>query len=185
VDQSLDLPIRINTNVSSDECTGTKFTCNGEVWQADFGYNQDQRGDSCNLNTGGEACEITGILELFGCEDEETEDIFQCEHSDKRPSPDLYWDFDLPDGAYVVNLYFASTHTSTTSIGDRIFDIYVEGQLAYDDFDQLVVADGINAHVVVRSVLVTVADGNGLSVHFEQVRQAPALKAIEVLTPGF
>jgi hypothetical protein len=47
-----------------------------------------------------------------------------------------------------------------------------------------VAAAGADARVVVRSVVVDIADGNGLSVHFERVRQSPALKAIELLTPA-
>ncbi len=174
--------IRINTNVSSNECSGTKTMCNGEVWYADFGYNQAPKGSACNLNGGGEACVITGIVELFGCENEESEDVFQCEHSDKKPNPDLFYDFDLPDGQYLVNLYFADTYTGTTGIGARVFDIYVEGALEYPAFDA-VLAAGSNARVVVRSVVVDVVDGNGLSLHFERITQAPAIKAVEVLEP--
>ena len=179
VDGSNGLEIRINANVSSNECSGAKTTCNGETWHADFGYNQEPKGSACNLGGGGEACVLTGITELFDCENEETEDIFQCEHSDRKPSPDLIYTFDVPNGPYVLNLYFANTYDGTIGLGKRKMDIFAEGLLAYDDFDQ-VDAAGSSARVVVRSVLVDVSDGDGLSFHFSRVRQAPAVKGIEV-----
>jgi hypothetical protein len=173
------LTIRLNANVSAEECTGVKVACNGEVWNADFGYNQPEKGSACNLNGGGEGCVIAGIVELFGCEDEATEDIFQCEHSDRKPAPDLFYTFAVPNGSYLVNLYFANTYDGTTQAGERVFDVFAEGQLVYDDFDQ-VVAAGASARVVVRAIRVDVVDGNGLSLHLERIVQAPALKGIEV-----
>ena len=71
---------------------------------ADFGYNVSAHASKCTLNGGGESCVISGIVELFGCEDETTEDIFQCEHSDKDPDPELSYSFDLADGdAHAAN----------------------------------------------------------------------------------
>ena len=174
------MSVRINTNVSSAECAGSKIDCTGTLWVADFGYNQSAKGSSCNLNGGGESCVLSGIVELFGCQDETTEDLFQCEHSDRKPSPDLIYSFNVPDGLYVLNLFFASTYDGSTMVGDRVFDIYAEGVLEYAAFDQ-VAAAGASERVVVRSMVVTVADGNGLQFHMERISQSPALKAIELL----
>ena len=80
------------------------------MWNGDFGYNQSAKAATCNLNGGGEACVIGGIVALFGCDDETTEDLFQCEHVDRNPDPDLIYDFDLPNGLYAVNLFFANTY---------------------------------------------------------------------------
>lgn len=161
---------------------GRQNRLHGEVWSADFGYNQTAKASSCNLCGGGEACVISGIVELFGCEDEETEDIFQCEHSDNSGAPELQYDYDLPDGTYVVNLYFANSYTGSTSVGARVFDISIEGAVVYDNFDQVLVGGGSGA--AVRAAVVTVADGNGLQIEFGHVVENPAVKGIEVLGPA-
>jgi len=183
VDSVTGLPIRLNANVSSAECSGVKIDCAGQTWAADFGYNKSASSGLCNLGGGGESCVITGISTLFGCESEETADIFQCEHWDSSTAPELSYSFNVPDGRYIVNLFFANTYTKTASVGARIFDILVEGALAYDDFDQVAAAGGSGA-AVVRAVDVTVSDGNGLQIEFLHVKDNPAIKAIEVLQVG-
>ena len=81
VDSTALLPIRLNAIVSgSAECAGIKVDCNGQTWAPDFAFNLGSAAGTCNLGGGAEACVITGITEIFGCEDEETEDLFQCGH---------------------------------------------------------------------------------------------------------
>ncbi len=184
IDRATGNEIRVNANVSTEECSGDKTDCNGDLWFADFGYNQEPRAGSCDLGGGGEGCVIEGIVEIFGCDDESTEDLFQCEHSDNSPQPDLIYTFDVPNGDYVVNLFFANSFSGTPMPGGRVFDILVEGALAYDDFDQVLEARD-SGRAVVRSALTSVADGDGLSVQLVKVEENPAIKAIEVLrVPG-
>ena len=45
---------------------------------------------------------IAGLAELFGCEDEETEDMFQCEHWDLPDDPELAYSFNVANGGYLV-----------------------------------------------------------------------------------
>jgi hypothetical protein len=45
--------------------------------------------------------------------------------------------FDLPDGVYALTLHFAETLPGNDGTGVRVFDITVNGQLAWDDFDIL------------------------------------------------
>ena len=180
IDTVTGLPIRLNANVSTAECSGPKLDCTGTVWAGDFGFNQSASASVCNLGGGGEGCVITGIVELFGCEDEETEDIFQCEHFDKPEAPELLYSFNVPNGRYIVNLFFANTFTGTTGVGQRTFDIKVEGQTKYTNFDQ-VAAAGASGKAVVRAVDVTVTDGNGLQIEFIHKVENPSIKAIEVI----
>ena len=179
--------IRLNASASSaGECSGTKTDCNGNVWLADFGFNQSGNAFACNLGGGGEGCVISGIPTLFGCDSESTEDLFQCEHWDPSDAPELSYTFDVPYGDYVVNLFFANTYSGTTQPDDRVFDILVNGSVVYDDFDQVAAAGG-SGIALVRSAQVTVSGGAGLTIAFGHVVENPALKAIEVLadaTPG-
>jgi N-acetylneuraminic acid mutarotase len=175
--------IRLNANVSTAECSGTKTDCNGAIWLGDFGYNQSAKASTCNLNGGGEACVISGITDIFGCDDESTEDLFQCEHSDVATAPELIYAFTVPNARYLVNLFFANTYTGTTTAGTRTFDIRIEGATVYSNFDQVVAAGG-SGRAVVRSAIVDVADGNGLQIEFVRRVENPTIKAIEILLYG-
>ena len=172
------LPIRLNANVSEQECSGTKIDCQGNVWMSDFGYNQPGKSSVCSLGIG-EDCVIGGIVDMFGCEDEETEDMFQCDHWDTAVDPELAYSFDVVSGLYLVNMYFANTYPGTADVGDRVFDITCEGQMAYDDFDQVEAAGG-SGIAVVRSAIVRVTDGT-LDLELVHQTENPTVKAIEVL----
>ena len=183
VDGTTGNAIRLNaySKASSPaECAGTKVDCNGDTWLGDFGFNQQTEAFACNFNGGGESCVISGIGTIFGCDDESTEDLFQCEHFDAPTEPELSYSFDVSDGTYLVNLLFAEAFDGLPNVGDRIFDILIEGAVVYDDFDQ-VAAAGAAATAVVRSAVVTVADGNGITIELQHVVENPAIKAIEVL----
>jgi glucose/arabinose dehydrogenase len=171
--------IRLNAGVTNAECGGLKVDCAGQTWNADFGYNQSASSFDCDLNGGGEACVITGIPALFGCVDETTMDLFQCEHWDDQGGQELAYSFTVPNGQYLVNLFFANIYSGTTAPGERLFDINVEGQLVYGDFDQVAAAGG-NAVAIVRSAVANVADGH-LNILFGHEVENPAVKAIEVL----
>jgi hypothetical protein len=93
----------------------------------------------------------------------------------------MVYDFDVPNASYVVNLYFANTQTATSEVGERIFDIFVEGENVYPRFDQIAAAGG-SGKAVVRSVVVDVSDGNGLTIGLMPRVGEVALKGIEVLT---
>lgn len=182
IDTVTGLPIRLNANSSGSECAGAKLDCAGDVWAGDFGFNTG-RNSACNLGGGGESCVINGISTLFGCDNEETEDLFQCERWDEATAPDLTYSFNVPNSRYIVNLFFANTYTGTAGVGQRVVDIYVEGGLKYDNFDQVASAGG-SGIVVVRSVDVNVTDGNGLQIQFVRQADSPAIKAIEVIAVG-
>jgi hypothetical protein len=183
IDSTSSSAIRIHADDSASfECSGTKVDCTGATWLGSFGHNTGTP-SACNLNGGGESCVISGLAGLFGCEDESTSDLFQCERFDPTAAPELLYTFNVPDGDYVVNLFFANTFTGTTTQGSRVFDIEVEDAIPYDNFDQIVEAPG-SAVALVRSVLATVDDGNGLQIELLHGVQNPSIKAIEVLAEG-
>jgi hypothetical protein len=183
IDLNTENPIRVNANASgADECSGDRIDCSGDMWFADFGFNDGGGGHSeCSLGGGEPNCVLTGIVELFGCEDDATEDILQCEHFDRPADPELMYAFNVPNGSYVVNLFFANTFDETAEVGDRVFDIVVEGNLVYPEFDQIAAAGG-SGRAVVRSAVVTVIDGDGLSLSLIHGTENPSIKAIEILT---
>ena len=169
--------IRLNAGVSGAMACGAKVDCNGDTWNADFGYNQAASATSCT--DGG--CPISNVSAIFGCTDEPTQDLFRCEHWDAAAAPELEYSFDVPDGTYVVNLFFANTFPGTSTVGSRTIDIIVEGEVAYAAFDQIAAAGGLTQAAVVRSAMVAVEDGNGLQLSLGHVVENPSIKAIEVL----
>lgn len=168
----------INPNDANHSCRGQRIDCNGDVWDADFGYNHQSTAFECNL--GGEGCSIQGIEEIFGCRDENTADIFRCEHFGPTSLSNLAYSFGVPDGSYIVNLLFANVYTGTFSVGARVFDVAIEGAVVLEDFDQ-VLAAGSSGRAVARSLIVDVADGDGIQIEFLPILENPAVKGIEIL----
>jgi len=181
-DEASGRPIRMNNGRpetgTGAACSGQRLDCNGDVWEADFGANTQRSTSHCNL--GGEGCAIAGIEDVFGCRDENTADIFRCEHWGDPLYGGLNYSFDVPNGSYLVNLLFANTFSLTTKVGSRVFDVAIEGLLVLDDFDQVLAAGG-SGRAVNRSIPVEVTAGEGLQIEFIPVVRNPAIKGIEVL----
>ena len=170
--------IRLNAGVGDGTSCGMKVDCNGATWNADFGYNQVDEVSECSAAGG---CPIAGVEALFGCTDEATQDLFRCEHWDPPGVQELGYSFDVPDGTYVVNLFFANIFAATSAVGSRTMNLVIEGEVVYPAFDQVAAAGGATQTAVVRSAVVAVADGNGLQISLGHVVENPAIKAIEVL----
>ena len=177
VDRQTGAALRINAAPGSEDCAGDRVDCNGDLWSADFGYTLKQNSGGCGL-AGNPPCTIDSVADLFGCTDEPTMDLFRCEHWDGPGGEDLAYAFALPDGLYLVNLFFANTYAGTSEPGTRVFDILVEGANVHPRFDTVATA-GATATAVVRSAVTAVSDGT-LDIAFRRVIENPALKAIEV-----
>jgi len=182
IDRASGRPVRLNagmpeiTQISS--CHGQRLDCNGDVWETDYGANTRRVAFQCDL--GGDGCNVKGIDDIFGCVDENTTDIFRCEHWGSEIYGGLDYSFDVPDGRYLVNLLFANVYTLTVQTGSRVFDVAIEGVLVLDDFDQVAAAGG-SGRAVVRSIFTEVTAGEGLQIEFIPEKDNPAIKGIEVL----
>jgi hypothetical protein len=178
VDTLTGVPLRINADSSgAHECAGIRTDCAGDTWFPDFGYTSPFTGHECDVEA--ETCTIHNLEPLFGCSSPATADILQCEHFDRPPLPELGYSFNVPNGTYVVNMFFANTYKTTRIPGKRVFDISIEGRLVYPAFDQVAQAGGSRI-ALLRAAVVTVADGNGLQIDFGHVVENPTIKAIEV-----
>ena len=94
------------------------------------------------------------------------------------------WDFVVDNGEYTVNLYFAEIFVGVENndgVGDRIFDVEVEGSLVLDDYD--ILADGGTSTAVLKSFDTTVGDGN-LDIDFTTVNDNAKISAIEIIMKG-
>jgi hypothetical protein len=100
-------------------------------------------------------------------------------YSDVSNPNNMQWDFPVANGDYTVNLLFAEVWTGAQSIGVRVFDVLIEGNLVLDKFDQTE-AYGWNT-AGVASIPVTVTDEN-LDIDFLKIAQNPSIKGIEIIS---
>lgn len=105
--------------------------------------------------------------------------LFANERWDPDAAPEMQWTFDVPDGNYFVRLYMGNGYAGTGAVGQRVFDISMEGQLVQNDFD--LVATFGNATGGMLEYPVTVSDGV-LNIEFGHVVENPLVNAIEILS---
>ncbi|MDN4163743.1 hypothetical protein, partial [Nocardioides abyssi] len=83
------------------------------------------------------------ISAAFGCTSADTETVIGSENSTNSVVSRSY---PIPNGTYLVNLFFAETNAAACVVGNRTVDITVEGTLYYggsgsgDGFDQYAVS---------------------------------------------
>ncbi|MEM8873799.1 MAG: malectin domain-containing carbohydrate-binding protein [Planctomycetota bacterium] len=105
------------------------------------------------------------------------EALFRSERWDPGSGEEMQWSFPVEPGEYDVLLYFAEISTNQSSVGGRIFDVSIEGQLVLDNYD-IFAEVGANAGVVKTFNV----DSDGiLNIDFDHVFQNPAIKAIEII----
>jgi len=91
VEDHLSLPIgtiKVYVLVEQLEATFQLMEIRAALGRHFVGFNTGSN-ISCNLNGGGEGCVVSGIDAIFGCDDESTEDLFQCERYDPAAAPEL------------------------------------------------------------------------------------------------
>ncbi|MDF0717410.1 PKD domain-containing protein [Muricauda sp. 334s03] len=104
--------------------------------------------------------------------------LFQEDRYDPSSAPEMEYTLDLDNGDYVVNLYLANAYDGANQIGDRIFDILIEGVSVESDFD---VIDRFGHEVAgMLSYPVEVTDGE-LNILFNHgPMENPSVNGIEI-----
>jgi hypothetical protein len=168
--------------------TGPTLACDGGSWAAETGPNLGNQFPG----SGEVTVDSSSVENLFGCSNPATEAMFKSEAWLNT----LVRNYPVANGDYVVNLFFMEAFIGACGgVGSRVFDITIEGNLVYDDFDQLAAAQAENTFsasdgcgvLVVRSAVVTVSDGS-LDIQLGPASiDNGALKAIKVIalpSPG-
>ncbi|MDC6406903.1 MULTISPECIES: PQQ-dependent sugar dehydrogenase, partial [Maribacter] len=105
--------------------------------------------------------------------------LFSSERWDPADEPEMGYTIPLPGGDYVVNVYLGNYYSGADGVGDRIFDILVEGTPAHVDVDPVALFGHLGGGMLSYSV--TVSDGF-LDVAFVHgASENPLVNAIEVL----
>ena len=147
-------PIRVR-------CGGPSYVnSTGQLWNADTGY------------SGGVA--TATAVPIRGASDQP---LYQTARSWTDGS-EAYYDFDLPNGTYAVTLKFAET--SVTQPGQRVFNMFINGQSVFQNFDIYAAAGGANS-AVDKQYVVAVADQQ-LEIEFDVVMSVPMISAIQIVS---
>ncbi|WP_373493885.1 LamG-like jellyroll fold domain-containing protein, partial [Aquiflexum sp.] len=97
---------------------------------------------------------------------------------EKNGQGSMVFSIPIEQGEYIVRLYFGNSGSNTSNIGDRFFDIKIEGQLVYNDLD-LVQRFG-HGSAGMEEFSADVNDGL-LNIEFIKQTGNPTISAIEVL----
>jgi hypothetical protein len=147
--------IRVNT-------AGSAYTdSKGQVWSADFGFNTG------NLSRCAPGSTVTGTSDPF---------LFKSARWDGANTPELQYTFLLPNGSYIVNLYFAET--CGFRAGTRVFDVHLQGVTVFSVLDIAKLA-GLN-HSLIESATVSVSNRQ-LTIGFVHHLNNPMISAIEIM----
>jgi Malectin domain len=84
----------------------------------------------------------------------------------------MQWNFAVTADSYEVRLGFAEIYSGTQSVGARVFDVPIEGQVVLDNYDIFQNVGGYKA--VVKSFVVS-SDAS-LHIDFGHVVENPAVK---------
>ncbi|WP_396634844.1 putative Ig domain-containing protein [Maribacter sp. R86514] len=104
--------------------------------------------------------------------------IFARERYDAADGEEMEFIFPLENGDYVVNIYLGNSYEPASEIGDRIFDILLEGTVVENDLD--IIAEFGHLRAGMLSFPVTLNDGE-LNLEFlHGVAENPILSAIEI-----
>ncbi|NER16888.1 PKD domain-containing protein, partial [Spongiivirga citrea] len=107
--------------------------------------------------------------------------LFNRERFDVSSGEEMEFVVPLADGDYTVNLFLGNNYGGTSAVGDRVFDILLEGVVVEDNLD-LITAFGHRVAGML-SYPVTVTDG-ALNISFGHEVENPLINAIEVLYEG-
>jgi Malectin domain len=146
-------PVRVN-------CGGPQYTDSaGQAWQADTGYNTG----TVSVNTN----KIAGTTDAK---------LFQSGRWNGDKANPLTYVFAVAEGTYHVNLYFAES--TFPSVGARIFNVGMQGQLIFQNLDIYATAKFNTA--LIKGADITVTNGE-LKIEFDAVVQNPKVNAIEIV----
>jgi Malectin domain/Immunoglobulin domain/PQQ enzyme repeat len=133
----------------------------GQVWSADFRFNTG------NLSRCAPRSTVTGTSDPF---------LFKSARWGGTNTPELQYTFRLPNGSYIVNLYFAET--CGFPAGTRVFDVQLQGVTVFSALDIAKIA-GLN-HSLIESATVSVRKRR-LTIRFVHHLNNPMINAIEIV----
>ena len=104
--------------------------------------------------------------------------VFDSERWDPSGDPELQWDLEVPEGTEIdVRLFFANRYGGTSSPGQRVFDVTLDGDLVLDDLD-LSASPG---HEVGTMKEFSIVSDGVVDIDLGHVVENPLINAIEIV----
>ncbi len=104
--------------------------------------------------------------------------VFDTERWDPDGAPDMQWNFPVPSGTHIqVRVYLANRCGCTSSPGDRVFDVSLDGTPVLDDFD---IVANVGDQVGTMKAFDITSDGH-VNIDFGHVTENPLIDAIEIV----
>ncbi len=165
IDPAVSTTISVPLVATDPSFTPLRVNCGGpalvdglkQSWVSDDGYYQYG-------TIGGDSADISNVA---------NPEIYKLQ---RWMSGDLNYNFNLPNGNYMVILKFAETYFN--SPGQRVFNVIVNGTKVVPNFDAFKAAGGANLAYDLP-VQVTITKG-ALNVQLQQIIQNPSLAAIDI-----
>ena len=106
--------------------------------------------------------------------------LFVTERYDPGGGNEMQWDFPVTQGeTYEVRLYLINQWNDSSNVGDRVYDVSLEGQTVLNDYD--IIADVGHDTATVKSFTATADDGT-LDIDFGHVSgDNPMVYGIEII----
>ena len=144
---------------------GPAYTDSGtNVWSADTGFNT------------GNALPWPSNTAIAGTSDPT---LYRTERWDDTSAPEMTYSFTVPNGTYTVRLHFSENYDALFAVGQRVFDVNIQGALAFNNID--VFAEVGARTALIKTATATVTNGN-LSIVFIHQVEDPFVNAIEILS---
>jgi Malectin domain len=160
----LSLPVMAQQQPIRIKCGGPSYTdTKGNVWEADRGFNT------------GTASDIPATVS--GTSDQ---GLFQSGRWTDSTTMPLTYSFQVANGPYHVNLYFTETYPGLQSVGARIFNVKMQGNVVFNHLDVFAEAGGFAA--LIKGAEVQVSNGR-LTIEFDNIVSHAKVNAIEIV-PG-
>ena len=108
--------------------------------------------------------------------------IFNSERWSPTDSPPMTWDFPVAAGTQIeVRLYFANRYTGTSGVGQRVFDVNLDGTQVLNKFD-IVATAGADQTGTMKAFDIT-SDGD-VNISFTHETENPLIDGIEIVRSG-
>uniref|UniRef100_UPI00082F6C04 PKD domain-containing protein n=1 Tax=Pseudotamlana agarivorans TaxID=481183 RepID=UPI00082F6C04 len=105
--------------------------------------------------------------------------LFNSERWDADTEPEMDFSIPISNGQYTVNLFLGNSYSGTNKVGNRVFDILIEGVVVEDNLDLITTFGHQVAGML--SYPVTVNDGV-LNISFGHEVENPLINGIEIIS---
>ncbi|MBI5087697.1 MAG: PKD domain-containing protein, partial [Actinobacteria bacterium] len=150
----------------------------GPDWAADTSSTSTLRNTGSSVSTYSLTAGTVDTTVPKGDFDRPNADIFKTERYDPNTGSEMQWNFNVTAGTPIqVRLYMANKSTSTDEVGQRVFDVDLDGVNVINDLD---LAQSIGHNVGTMKSFNITSDGQ-VNILFRHGVENPLINAIEII----